>query len=417
MIDSISNRCTFEIADGEDRFVGIRKSGEKIKISFPLGYKNVNDITDAKELRNEIMTLVTTLDRFAKTKGGQSCLLAYGENETNFPFRAYLYIIKDYLDNGYYHEREIVYEDNSKGKINWKRTIKQKKPLPAGNNFVYLDFIRKKEVTNYETYITLIHEFCVFESFSKIGWLYTDYMPMNPNVENNVEAFSAVIRQQLAVTFNDKKKALFSAMLDVINASEKESDSTSFSYGTNRFEYVWENMIDYVFGEDNIKKYFPRTEWHLVDKSVKNNSPLEPDTIIEFNNKLYIIDAKYYRYGVVEPRDASLLPGTGSISKQIIYGESAAKRCRDEGTPKEVYNAFVMPFRAKGDSHYEYIGYADGDWIPSCNFTKAPYEKVVGVLLDTCYLMNLCYKRDNEAIMSLVDIIDKSFDEIAKNDN
>ena len=79
---------------------------------------------------------------------------------------------------------------------------------------------------------------------------------------------------------------------------EGDKDSNkNYRYGTYRFEYVWEKMIDKVFGIENKADYFPKTSWYV--KGIRyDNASLEPDTIMLCGNNVYILDAKYYKYGV-----------------------------------------------------------------------------------------------------------------------
>ena len=63
-------------------------------------------------------------------------------------------------------------------KINWNRTIKQIRPqIDYNDNIIYLDFITRKTNYNEAELITLIHKYCVHESFSKIGFLFSSFMP------------------------------------------------------------------------------------------------------------------------------------------------------------------------------------------------------------------------------------------------
>lgn len=58
-----------------------------------------------------------------------------------------------------------------KGKINWNRTIKTQKSYVQGTDVFYLDFVTKNDRVKENELITLIHEYCVYESFEQMGWL------------------------------------------------------------------------------------------------------------------------------------------------------------------------------------------------------------------------------------------------------
>ena len=56
---------------------------------------------------------------------------------------------------------------------------------------------------------------------------------------------------------------------------------------------------------------------------VYSNSKLKPDSVMITNDHIYILDAKYYKYGQTKnPKD---LPKSASINKQITYGEYVAE--------------------------------------------------------------------------------------------
>lgn len=60
---------------------------------------------------------------------------------------------------------------------------------------------------------------------------------------------------------------------------------------------------------------FPQTNWMLLDQGDAANPALEPDTIMIVENKVFVLDAKYYRYG--DSKRPDHLQKSTSINKQI----------------------------------------------------------------------------------------------------
>ena len=156
------------------------------------------------------------------------------------------------------------------------------------------------------------------------------------------------------------------------------------AFGTRRFEKVWENLIEKTFGTekgDNKAKYFPKATWHLIDGVVRETNPLLPDTIMinHDDNSLYVIDAKYYRYGITKVD--SHLPNMSSIAKQITYAQYIDRHFNFDS----VRNVFILPFNAKDNkmSVYHYSGWAIADWIED----TYEYKNIYTILVDTKYLM------------------------------
>lgn len=397
----IKSKCSINTNKDADTFVGIRSIDGDISINFPLGYQISQD---DQGIRKDIMLLFSVLAANTDRKESDVLGKANTMEDNIFPIQAYLYIISDYYARGYYKEQEVQYTVSKKGKINWNRTIKTQKPNIQGEDVFYLNFVTKKTTVNEHKLITLIHEYCVYESFDKIGWLFTKTTPAKPRIKYNYKVFLSTIKEKLLVTFNDRNKTLFRNLLAVINYQGDKEANRNYRYGTCRFEYIWERMINKVFGIDNKSDYFPKTMWRL--EGVKyDNASLEPDTIMVLNNSIYVLDAKYYKFGVTKrPGD---LPKSTSINKQITYGEYIAKE-RCDGNAK-VYNAFIMPFNSFGEKwkvndEMIWIGEAVSNW----KFNDEAYQKVQGILLDVKHLMNINIHQDQHEIMKLARLIENA---------
>ena len=160
-----------------------------------------------------------------------------------------------------------------------------------------------------------------------------------------------------------------------------------------------------MFGEANKEDYFPHASWHIIKGSKHESSALEPDTIMLYDGKTYILDAKYYKYGVT--RNPLHLPGTASIQKQITYGEYVAEQFAE---PAKIYNAFIMPFDCCGHEPYKFVSVGTVDWIRYSPDTEA-YKYVLGILLDTNYIINTFAKHNMSEIEGLSKLIEGSVKE------
>lgn len=408
---NIREKCSVNTNRDTDKFVGIKCKNGDVSINFPLGF-DINE--DNTELRRDIFLLINTLATNTKRKESEIIGQIHKYEETEFPIQAYMFIISDYYARGYYKEREVLYAVSKKGKINWNRTIKTQKPYIQENQAYYLDFVTKKNTINEDELITLVHKYCVYDSFEKIGWLFTKDMPAKPKIKFNRKLFISVIKDKLSCTFNDRNKVLFNNMLAIINHRGNADASINYKYGTYRFEYVWEKMIDKVFGIENKVDYFPKTTWIINNKSY-NNASLEPDTIMLLNNNIYVLDAKYYKYGVTgNPSD---LPESTSINKQITYGEYIAKGEKfriKNGENMRVYNAFLMPFNSLNgklpdQNDLFHIGEATSDWKTN----DKDYERIQGILVDIKFLMKINVRQEENVIQKLAEVIDKAINKVS----
>ncbi len=398
--------CHVNTNERADTFVGIRSDGEQIKVCFPIGYKLGK--TDAEQ-KKDIQLLIRVLTRFSNIKEKLLPQRLINNPETvNFPIQAYMTVLNEYYNRGYYTENERFFTVNGNGPKNWSRTIKTQRAYPQDDSFIYLTTIAQKSRVDTANYITKINEFCVDEAYKKIGFLFLADNIRKPSILFNEKRFIMALKEKLRGENNDKNKALFSGMIDMIQYIGQKGRNAKFFFGTNDFEYVWERLIDFNFGEDNKSFYYPRTSWYLGTDGKHTKSALRPDTIMKTDGKVFILDAKYYRYG--NSMDPAELPRSTSINKQITYGEyvAAAPKFRDEnGQAPLVYSVFLMPFNREGEffsseENMLHIGEARGDWKNS----SASYARVQGILLDVKWMMARTVKHNKKDISQLAQLVE-----------
>lgn len=396
---SIRDKCSVNTNWDEDTFVGLKCKDEDFSVHFPLGFVIPED---DKELRRDIIVLLSVIGKTTARKESEIQNEARIYNCTEFPFQAYLSIIRDFYERGYFKEREIHFTVAKRGKIDWNRTIKTQKPYIQDNDSFYLDFVTRKNQVNENELISLIHEYCVYESFSKVGWLFTTTLPKKPRIKRNIRLFKSILITKISNTFNDRNRKLFQDMLAVILYNGEENSEKNYRYGTYRFEYVWEALINKVYGIKEKREYFPNTYWS-IDGVQYENACLEPDTIMIWNGNVYVLDAKYYKYGVT--RRMTDLPESTSINKQITYGEFIAEQeCfkKKHGENYKVYNAFIMPYAQKNGEELKNIGIAYSNWKTN----EKSYENIQGILLDIKHLMYASWEQNVEEIEKLVQCIE-----------
>ena len=385
-----------------DRFVGIKADADSVAVFFPLGYQLPPISENERELRRDITHLILVLATFTNQKDKLlSMKQFFAPQSVDFPINAYMTVITDYMTRSYYTETEQKYVTSDSGKIDWRKTMRKHQPIIQSNGSpIYTKFEVRNFAPNDRTLITRVHEFCVFEAFQKLGWLFSSEIPRQPQLklEGNKNMFIGVVRDKMGQTFIDNDKQLFQGMIDMLNYLDEHSPQNRYYFGTDNFEYVWERMIDKVFGVKNKRDYFPRTYWRHLPKSGSSyvNDALEPDTIMipHGMKKAFVLDAKYYRFGATG--NPIHLPPSSSINKQITYGEYVNTLLEFSGTDS-VYNAFIMPYNRSvyekdknphGNNlglsgELECVGEAYGDWKPN----GMSYEAVQGIIVDTRYLM------------------------------
>lgn len=353
-------------------YIGLKIKEGKIEFVFPCNYEKA--LTE-DELKRDMLNLIKVINKYKGLKDINDSF----KQDNMFPFQTYLWIIKDYLNNGYYSASKRVYLNNNRGKINWKKTIKNNDIFLDNDNIIYKSFIVCHNINDSQNVLTNIHKFCVFEAVNKMGWYYnlsssvvdSNFLKYSKNVMLNI------LRKSYNSSYTDNDKILINNMIKLIEGlDENKLNSKEFDISTTEFEYVFERLIDERFGNVNVKDYYPNASWHIDGKKY-DSSNLRPDTIMIKNDKAYIIDAKYYAYGYTN--NVCDLPDTSSIQKQITYAEELLNRCSNINY---IYSIFLLP--TSSINYLEYFGYADTSWKQD----GQSYEKIYSFLIDLKTLIN-----------------------------
>lgn len=455
-MQKLNEICSCESkANSETEFVGIRceKSKEdgalETSIIFPLGYfKDDSALRELpeEELRECVVNLFTVLsdpslqEQIHQDSSVSTFAEEHGESE--FPMVSYLNVIRNFLDFGYLDEKEILYKKGANGKISWGRTIKAVQPVITEDpqNLVYLDFIARKVSYNEDTLITQVHKFCVHDALVKLGFLFGIEPTDEPLLDFDYDLFCNAVNSKLSKTFNDRELHLLSDLARIIeylagHKTENGKTANEFYFGVNKFAPIWEAMVDRIFGtvsrEEKRAKYNPHLKFvkpddttdgtsyqEAVDFSAEyKRSTLRPDTIMALPSGVFILDSKYYKYGLTG--FYFHLPGAESVCKQMAYAEYVESNWNKifETEQKPIYNAFIMPccrdtvkekfpkaiFSENDQFSMCRTGYIYGDW----KNREKPYHKIACILLDVKSVMRH-YAPSAEARRALMEMITRT---------
>lgn len=451
----LNDICNCEAkTNSEGEFVGIRceKTNDdkyETRINFPMGYFRDNAAIRSlpeETVRESLMNLFSVLsdaDLMSNVREDSSIAVMSDEaKETAFPMLAYLNVIRNYLDNGYITEREVEYKRKAHGKVNWNRTIKMTRPFITEDeeNLVYLDLIVRKVNYNENCLITLVHKFCVHDALKRLGFLFGIEPTEEPVLDFDYELFCSAVNAKLSKTFNDRDLHLLSDLAKIIEflAEHRTEDgiNSEYYFGVTKFAPVWEALVDRIFGtvsrDERNDKYNPHLKYvaenattpegDAYQEEVESNaeykrSTLRPDTIMIHEGKRFVLDSKYYKFGLT--KNKSHLPGAESVCKQMAYAEyvethwneilgldsstSPDGSAQDDTHPKPIYNAFIMPYCADSEAasaggsasiRMKPEGYIYGDWKDvnkqkddEQNANYRSYYKIACILLDVKSVM------------------------------
>lgn len=392
----------------DDSFVGIRIHNDRIDFFYPETYNL--DTSSVEKYRNDVIAILQTIS-LAKTRvPAKAKIESSFSNNRALPIVSYLWIIRDYLMNGFYVNRERILKRNQKGKVDWKRTINSE-PIVSKGNIIYSD-LTVSATNNLDNLIVDIHKYCVKLSIDLLGWLFginsSNFIEPKGFGKEVRELYIHTLKKELNNTFDDMKKMRLIHMLSIIEGLSDKQNHSEIVYGVDSYSYIFERMINSIFGNKDATKFNPSADWLLTKNDFKpiKSSDLRPDTILAKGDTIYILDSKFYRFGFTG--NESDLPETTSIQKQITYGDYI-KTNKVGPDIKKIRNAFILPFNKQDNKlslkeTIEYIGYAKADY----RNRNDDHEIIHAFLIDLRYVVQTWNKQNHsDDVETLIDDIER----------
>ena len=343
---------------GEYEYIGFDLESNAGRFIFPCRYiasgrENAADAGQEKEQKEEAKKIVSLIKRVQKE------FSLGGSGDESFQFYSMVWLIRDYIDNGYYIETERVVRRGDQGRIDWKHTLRHSGIYFDGNNLLYRDFYVQKNRLDEANLLAQIYKCCLAYSAECIGFLYnvsqTERSVFRMDSSADVGFMFYHVQKELGRTFNSYKQMLLRHLLTILKGRQGKIRAVSLCMHDKEFEYVFEFLVNSVFGTEVVQDFYNEYGYKIDGKRVAA-SKLRPDTIMknpmDGNPDFYVIDAKYYNYGYTEnPRD---LPQASAIAKQIGYNYYLRQREK-----KTFYSIFLLPFAKEAEEKpVKYIGYA-----------------------------------------------------------
>ena len=387
-------------------FIGFNIDKSGVTVYAPQSFRKED------KYKSDLVALLKSIS-LAKTKEIEKNKKGSDKSDNIWPVESYLWIVRDYLENGFYYNREKTYSNSNSGKIDWKKTLKQV-PIFSNGNIIYDKLVTSKMAASNDL-VAEIYKLCLKHSVSKIGWLYNFDFHIEAQQFVSVTEMVSIIKKELDNTFDDIRRMRFNHMLKILNTSEgTKVSSNTYTYGIENYYYVFETMVDMLFDgldEKKKKQYNPNGYWQLNNQGEKKASSLRPDTILKRDGKTYILDSKMYQFGVTHKIED--LPETQSLQKQITYGDYVSKIDKTD----KVRNAFILPYDKKKefDDNIDVVRYRDGDlaYVGEAHVdwrndkSNSDYDNIYAYLIDFNYLLRNYKRVDYQMIDELCQSIEE----------
>ena len=396
------------VQKGEYEYIGFDLEEDAARFVFPCQYTETKPTDDTDAARAELIKLQKAEAKkiLSLIKRVQKEFSFGGSGDESLQFYSMIWLIRDFIDRGYYTETERVVRRGDHGRIDWKHTFRHSGIYFDGGNILYRDFYVQKNMLDSGNLLAQIYKCCLAYSAECIGFLYnvsqTEPAVFRMDSASDVGFMCYRVQKELGKTFNSYKQMLLRHLLTILKGRQGKIKAVSLCMLDKEFEYVFEFLIDSVFGTENVQDFYNEYGYEIDGKRVAA-SKLRPDTIMKNPNgsdpDYYVLDAKYYNYGYTsDPHD---LPQASSIAKQIGYNYYLSSRNRSGQGNKRFYSIFLLPFSKGKDKDYiKYVGYAT-----NCGNQAKNMDKVAVCLVDLKTLVDVHFNAgpiiNNESIGKL----------------
>lgn len=263
-----------------------------------------------------------------------------------------LALLDDWMRHGEYRTDERLFRRDSRGRINWKRTISQLGPLYLENTPFYSEHIVQKRVPDTENFVRRIHHWAVHKSDRFFGWLVSEHGTVAPELiglgdkgPGTKKECLRALTSALQKTFSDRKISLLKYLIEFVRESPEDDGKGGVVYGTRNFHHLWEEVCRSVLKSDSedVKGILPQPRYVGLRGS---NPSQRPDIVLVSPQHLVVLDAKYY--------DTTIsLPGWSDLIKQFLY----ANTLEEVAAGKAVTNFLVFPSAQKVELLFSHLPY------------------------------------------------------------
>lgn len=366
------------------KFVGLIVVKSFIIYCFPkyieIDYSHIpSDIQFA-----EFKQVIKVIEKYSKSNREQEIYSLYDIDES-FAYSdmsVSLFLLEDFFLNGLYSHQESIIENNGEGEILWDKTVNESFAFFTDNRPIYLDYFNRRSVVEDDNLIKKLHEIVlsrISRTLEENGLLeLLDLTQINFTDANlidlgDLDYILYVIESELSQEFNTRKQLLLKALYSYISqkyVAEKAEFVTLF--GTNSYRGIWETVCAKVLNDKldvtiydvsleptgtntkhtRIKNIIDKPQWIQNEDKCIETATLIPDIITVFNNKLLILDGKYYNLKF-DTNTIAGNPGVGDVTKQFLY--ALAYREFAEKNNLVIENYFLMPTETETDLNFAQV--------------------------------------------------------------
>lgn len=344
--------------DKEEK-IGFEIKNHKLELILPSFIKE-KEYNEKKQINDNIryLKLFRKYNEYSKETNEQLLYKSNNKDSEGYIysiFEAYYLLLMDYMEFGPFVFAKRKTNTNKRGRINWNSTINKSNLIISNDNLIYNNPYYRNNNILYTHPVTIIYGIHLLQIESSTGLKLNLNSQYKNIIEDNKRSINIkkVLDNYKFSIYSDRELKVFQ-ILETINNNNKNLDKIETNtklYYLKNINNLWEHMLKVILEDEyyDFNKYFPKGEYYLDIEDqdyIKCGLRIIPDIIKEYNNKLYIIDAKNYL-----PHINGNIPASGDINKQILYRYFLSKEFNENNkyNLKDIRNIFLLPNDLQGE--------------------------------------------------------------------
>ncbi len=215
------------------------------------------------------------------------------------PPGASLALIRDWWQNGPLFGSEYILNRKSSGRIHWKQTMSRFLPAVYSNRPLYVETLSIRKDPRREHEIGEIYQKCISIAIEKYGHIFLSqteiarYHPGLCSTENlDFHKLAKIVQNYRASASATREIDVCDLIITFLSNSAKSNQTSTFVFGTRKFEIVWQEMCQDVLGQSALNIVVPHAKYLDLERPIKSH--LRPDLVRLLGDSLVVLDAKYY---------------------------------------------------------------------------------------------------------------------------
>ena len=306
-----------------------------IAVIFPKGYRELVPPDRAGQTAAGAR-LFRTLWHYRKRKPEakeweRQALQASGKHGRSNCIDEAIYILHDFIQNGYLQRRRMRISQNITGRVLWPQTIHKTVPLVSHRQVVYHEPYMKSSNPVYSDMVQKIHRYVVAEVHRDWGWVTGITAAVQADAEPpcSREMALRVLTDEIRQTYLQRELDLFKVMRRYLQqrGSNERQEQQGFLL-TPDFQMIWQDMCAAVLGSCYDELHGALFRAPVFERNhaaaflaglAPEFKPQMPDLLCLRGNMLHVLDAKYYDY-------RHTFPSLPDMVKQYFYRYSLQER-------------------------------------------------------------------------------------------